>query len=130
MYVLDTNTLIYFFKGKGRVAERMFMEKPVNIGIPAVVLYELETGIAKATSPRKRSGQLKSLLMATTVLPFNIEEAKASAVIRASLERKGELIGPHDILIAGTAVANQATLVSHNLSEFNRVDGLNTEDWY
>ena len=65
-----------------------------------------------------------------TVLPFNIEEAKASAVIRARLERRGELIGPHDILISGTAVANQATLVSHNLSEFNRVDGLNTEDWY
>lgn len=130
MYVLDTNTLIYFFKGKGRVAERLFMEKPANIGIPAVVLYELETGIAKSTSPRKRSGQLKSLLMATSVLPFNTEEAKASAVIRVRLERRGELIGPHDILIAGTAVANQATLVSHNLSEFNRVDGLNTEDWY
>ena len=130
MYVLDTNTLIYFFKGKGRVAERMFMEKPVNIGIPAVVLYELETGIAKSTLPRKRSRQLKSLLMATTVLPFNIEEAKASAVIRARLEKRGELIGPHDILIAGTAVAIQATLVSPNLSEFNRVDGLNTEDWY
>lgn len=130
MFVLDTNILIFFFKGKGRIAERMFMEKPADIGIPAVVIYELETGIAKSASPAKRTRQLKSLLQATTVLPFTINEAKASAAIRARLEQKGSLIGPLDILIAGTAVANQATLVSHNLVEFNRVNGLNTEDWY
>jgi len=130
MYVLDTNTLIYFFKGKGRVAGRMLIEAPANIGVPSVVLYELETGIAKSASPQKRSRQLKTLLEAVVLLPFSVEEAKASAIIRARLEIKGSLIGPVDILIAGTAVANQGTLVTHNLTEFNRVDGLNTEDWY
>jgi len=130
MYVLDTNTLIYFFKGRGRVAERMLIEAPANIGIPALVLYELETAIAKSASPRKRSHQLKMLLEAAVLLPFSDAEAKASALIRSRLEKNGSLIGPVDILIAGTAVANQGTLVTHNLTEFNRVDGLNTEDWY
>jgi len=130
MFVLDTNTLIYFFKGKGRVAKRMFMEKPGNIGIPAVVLYELETGIAKSTSPLKRTKQLRAVLEATSVLPFNEKEAKASAVIRADLEKKGLSIGPVDILIAGTALANPGTLVTHNLTEFGRVDGLKITDWF
>ena len=130
MYVLDTNTLIYFFKGKGRVAERMIAETPANIGIPAIVVYELETGIAKSASPLKRTRQLKALLGAATLLPFGTNEANSSATIRARLEKKGMPIGPLDVLIAGTAVANQATLVSHNLAEFSRVGGLNTEDWY
>ena len=130
MYVLDTNTLIYFFKGSGKVAERMFYEAPADIGIPAVVVFELLTGIAKSASPTKRTKQLNSLLDAIKVLPFSIEEAKSSATIRAHLEKKGTPIGPLDILIAGTAMANRAILVSHNLAEFNRVDGLKTEDWY
>ncbi len=130
MFVLDTNTLIYFFKGKGRIAERMFLENPGNIGVPAIVLYELETGIAKSISPLKRTRQLNSVMEATTILPFNEKEAKASAVIRAGLEKKGLSIGPVDILIAGTAVANQGTLVTHNLTEFSRVDGLHMMDWF
>lgn len=130
MYVLDTNTLIYFFKGKGKVAQRMFLEVPANIGVPAIVIYELQTGIAKSNAPRKRTQQLNSLMRAITVLPFSTEEAKSSALIRAGLEKKGKPIGPYDVLIAGTAMAHQATLVSHNLEEFKRVEGLKTEDWY
>ncbi len=130
MYVLDTNTLIYFFRGKGKVAERLFLEAPSDIGIPAVVIFELQTGIAKSASSRKRTQQLKSLMAAIRILPFSIAEAKASAAIRARLEIKGKPIGPYDVLIAGTAVACQGTLVSHNVAEFKRIDGLNTEDWY
>jgi len=130
VYVLDTNTLIYFFKGSGRVAERMLDEAPADIGVPAVVVFELLTGIAKSVSPKKRTRQLSSLLDAIKVLPFSIEEAKSSAKIRAQLEKKGTPIGPLDVLIAGTAMANQATLVSHNLAEFERVYGLRTEDWF
>lgn len=130
MYVLDTNTLIYFFKGSGRVAERMLNEAPTDIGIPAVVIFELLTGIAKSVSPKKRTGQLNSLLDAIRVLPFSIEEAISSAAIRSQLENKGTPIGPFDVLIAGTAMANRAILVSRNLAEFNRIDGLKTEDWF
>jgi len=130
MYVLDTNTLIYFFKGSGRVAEGMFDQAPADIGIPAVVVFELLTGIAKSSSPKKRTKQLNSLLDAVTLLPFSLEEAKSAAAIRARLESKGTPIGPLDGLIAGTAMANRGILVSHNLAEFSRVDGLEIEDWY
>ena len=130
MYILDTNTLIYFFKGLGGVAGTLFSKEPANIGIPAIVIYEIQTGIAKSTSPRKRKQQLKSLTEAVAILPFSIEEAKASATIRSRLEQKGTPIGHYDVLIAGTTMAHKGTLVTHNLTEFKRVKGLKTEDWF
>ena len=129
MYVLDTNTLIYFFKGQGNVANRIFSEAPKDIAIPAIVIFELQTGIAKSNSPQKRTQQLKTLLDAVKVLPFSTSEASAAANIRAQLEKKGKPMGPYDVLIAGTVLAHQATLVSHNLREFKRIQNLKTEDW-
>ena len=58
VYVLDTNTLIYFFKGSGRVAERLFNEAPADIGIPAVVIFELLTGIAKSVYQKREQNSL------------------------------------------------------------------------
>ena len=57
-YVLDTNTLIYFFKGQGNVPQRLLATPPTEIGIPAIVLFELEVGFAKSKSPQKRKAQL------------------------------------------------------------------------
>lgn len=130
MYILDTNTLIYFFKGLGRVAETIFSKEPANIGIPAIVIYEIQTGIAKSESPRKRTRQLKSLAEAVRILPFSIEEAKTSAKIRAELEKNGTPIGPYDVLIAGTAMVRKGVLVTHNLTEFKRIKDLKIEDWF
>ena len=61
MYLLDTNSVICFFKGMGRVAESLFLHAPREIFIPSVVLYELEVGIAKSHSPEKRKAQLELL---------------------------------------------------------------------
>jgi len=130
MYVLDTNTLIYFFKGMGSVAQRLLDVSPAQIAIPAIVIYELETGIAKSCSPAKRRGQLAEMAAAVTVLPFGMEEARCAATIRADLEEQGVPIGPYDTLIAGTALAHSAILVTHNTAEFSRIRNLLVEDWY
>lgn len=130
MFVLDTNSLIYFFKGTGNVATRFLETPPKDVRIPSIVLYELEVGIAKSTSPAKRSEQLEALISVTGVLPFGLQEAKSAAQIRVELENCGQLIGPYDILIAATALANQATLVTHNTKEFGRIERLQIEDWY
>lgn len=130
MYVLDTNTLVYFFHGEGQVASRLFATSPLEIAVPAVVVYELETGIAKSSDPAKRRSQLDQLLHVVTLLPFGLAEAKAAAALRARLESQGAPIGPMDTLIAGTALANRAVLVTRNVREFGRVAGLVVEDWY
>lgn len=130
MYLLDTNTLIYFFKGIGNVAETLLSKSPENITIPAIALFELEVGIAKSTNPYKRKKQLSALVSRVTVSPFGAEEAKVAAEIRADLGRKGKPIGPYDTLIAGIALHTRSTLVTHNTKEFKRVNDLVIEDWY
>jgi len=129
-YVLDTNTLIYFFKGLGNVSEHLLAKPPNEIWIPAIVLFELEVGIGKSSSPKKRRDQLNEFLSLVNIIPFSYEEAKCASDIRIKLERKGIPIGPYDILIAASALAAKATLVTHNIKEFKRVDALKIEDWY
>lgn len=129
-YVLDTNTLIYFFKGLGEVSRHLLGKSPGEIGIPAVVLYELEVGVAKSQSPQKRKAQIQEFASLTNIIPFGSAEAKYAATIRVKLEKRGISIEPYDILIAASALANNWTLVTHNRKEFERIDGLKTEDWY
>lgn len=130
MYLLETNTLIYFFKGMGRVSEVMLSKSPKDIAIPAIALYELEVGITKSNNPDKRKKQLASFVSRIAVLPFTAKEAEASALIRAELENQGIQLGPLDTLIAGIAVSSNAVLVTHNTKEFNRIKGLAVEDWF
>ncbi len=130
MYMLDTNTLIYFFKGMGDVATNLFAHSPKDIYISSVVIYELQVGIAKSNDPKKREEQLATLLEQINIAGFGTREAKISALIRADLEAQGIPIGPIDTLIAGTAKANNLTLVTRNTKEFMRVEGLNVEDWF
>lgn len=130
MYLLDTNTLIYFFKGFGNVAEMLFSKPPKDIATSTITLYELKAGIAKSSNPHTRKRQLESFVSYITIFPFDAKEAKASAKIRAELEKQGSPIGPLDNLIAGTAFCFNAILVTHNTKEFSRVEGLTIEDWF
>ena len=130
MYVLDTNTLIYFFKGMGGVSEVLLNKSPQDVKIPAVVIFELEVGIAKSNSPEKRIKQLEELTSVIETIPFGSREAKISASIRADLEKMGTPIGPYDLLIAGTAVAHGASLITRNTKEFERIKTLQIENWF
>jgi tRNA(fMet)-specific endonuclease VapC len=128
--VLDTNTLIYFFKGVGKVKNRLLSIPPSEIALPAIVLSEMEFGIAKSSSPRKKISQLKDFTSLVNIIPFGPAEAKTGAQIRAKLEKKGIPIKSCDILIAACAMANDLILITHNVKEFQRIEGLRIEDWY
>ncbi len=130
MFLLDTDTLIYFFKGRGKVAERLFATPPGDVAISSVSLYELEVGIAKSAQSTKRRRQLDTFLALVSVLPFDGSAARAAALVRVDLERRGLPIGPLDNLIAGVALAHRATLVTRNTREFSRLSHLAVVDWY
>jgi len=130
LYLLDTNTLIYFFKDMGNVARTLFSKSPKDIYIPSIALYELEVGIAKSNNPQKRKKQLETLISRIAILPFATKEAEVAAMIRTKLENIGKPIGPYDTFIAGIALSSNATLVTHNTKEFRRVEGLSIEDWF
>ncbi len=129
-YILDTNTIIYFFKGTGNISHRLLSFPPKEIGIPAIVYYELLFGISKSVRQKEKIHQLRLLIDATTLIPFGEKEAHAAAKIRVNLEKRGLPIGPMDVLIGATALANRAILVTHNLKEFKRINRLEVEDWY
>ena len=80
MYILDTNTLIYYFKNQGNVAQNLEAVSPENIVISTIVLFELQVGLAKSMSPTKRSQQL---LRRVTLVPFDRDAALAAGTIRA-----------------------------------------------
>ncbi|ESA32739.1 nucleotide-binding protein [Leptolyngbya sp. Heron Island J] len=130
MYVLDTNTLIYFFKGMGQVATRIETTSPNEIAIPTVVLFELYVGIANSQNPEPRQQLLDNLISQIVILPFDQQSSRCAALIRAQLEKAGTPIGPIDTLIAGIAKCRGATLVTHNVKEFSRIAELLIEDWY
>lgn len=130
MFLLDTNTLIYYFKGQGRVAERLLATPPTQLAVSTVTLFELETGLRKSSQASRRRGQLNELVDAATVWGFDRAAVDKAADIRATLETRGQPIGPLDCLIAGIALAHGATLVTHNLREFSRVPKLLVTDWH
>ncbi|PTT78967.1 VapC toxin family PIN domain ribonuclease [Pelomonas sp. HMWF004] len=132
MLVLDSNTISYYFRGDPQVVQRLQALRPADVGVPAIVEYELRYGLHRlppiAATPRLAA--LAQFLRPLQRLPFDSECAAHAAQIRASLEALGTPIGPHDTLIAATTLRHQATLVTRNVREFGRVAGLQWVDWH
>jgi tRNA(fMet)-specific endonuclease VapC len=93
------------------------------------VRHELYVGIALAGDGENKKRQPDEFLSPIPCLPFDDKAAFHAADIRADLTRKGNLIGPNDLLIAGHARSLGLKLITGNLREFSRVDGLRCEDW-
>jgi tRNA(fMet)-specific endonuclease VapC len=96
--VLDTNTLIYYFEGRGNVARNLAMVSPEEIAVSTIVLFELRVGLAKLSSPAKQTQQLQ-LLSRVQLVSFDRNAALAAGTIRAQLEQRGTPIGPMDVRI-------------------------------
>ena len=130
MYLLDTNTLIYFFKQQGHVAQHLQRTAACAIAVPSVVLFELEYGLLRSVRPQAQRQGVEMVRMAYRALDFDYACAKAAAQVKQTLAAQGTPVGPIDTLIAGTALAHGLTLVTHNTGEFARVPGLALADWY
>ena len=97
--------------------------------IPAIVAAELVHGAEKSTNPAKSMEQVKKFLMPFVIAPFDILAAFTYGKIRSSLEKRGEIIGPNDLIIASTVLSQNGILVTNNAKEFTRVENLALEDW-
>jgi tRNA(fMet)-specific endonuclease VapC len=109
---------------------RLVVSRGASIAISSIVLYELWCGVARSERRRENAERLRVFLSGNiAVVPFAEEDAKAAGDLRAALETTGTLIGPYDLLIAAQARRSGTTLVTANVSEFARVDGLVWQDW-
>ena len=127
--MLDTNIVSDLVRSpQGRVFDRIAALGGDNMCISIVTAAELRYGCAKKGSPRLLA-QIEAILGSIEILPFDVPADTEYGGIRAELEAAGKPIGPNDLLIAAHASASDVTLVTANVSEFERVRGLRTENW-
>lgn len=100
-----------------------------DVGISAITLAELEHGVEKSARPEQNRIALTQFCAPLEILPFDDASASAYGRIRAALEKKGQVIGPMDLLIAAHALTAAHTLVTSNEKELRRVKGLRVENW-
>ncbi len=136
-FLLDTNACIALINevGRGKPSPvRVRLEKAVGSGaqvhVPSVVVFELWYGVGRSAHPEANARRVEAFMAGPVIsLAFDDEDAKAAGSIRATIEATGKPIGPYDLLIAGQALRRRLTLVTANVREFARVEGLLWEDW-
>jgi tRNA(fMet)-specific endonuclease VapC len=131
IWALDTNVVVVSLRRNTppRIVERFRLARPDSIVVPEMVRAELLHGCLKSHRPKENRKAVERFLAPFRHLPFDSVAAEHYAEIRTYLERRGELIGPNDLVIAATARAAGATLVTRNTTEFQRVPGLLCENW-
>ena len=130
IYLLDTNVCIVYMKNKNSNVNNYFEKiESDKIAICSVVKAELFYGSRRSNNPQKSLNTQLLFLQQFVSLPFDDYCAEIYSKIRAKLEKQGKPIGSNDLLIASIALANNLILVTHNVREFRRIEGLKIEDW-
>ena len=127
-YLLDTNICAYFFNGQFSLLEKIREIGFENCVVSEITIAELKYGIAKSTKKKKNQHVLDTFQAKIEVLPI-FPALDIYATEKARLKTKGKMLDDFDLLIGSTAIFNNLTLVTKNISDFNRLDGIVIEDW-
>jgi tRNA(fMet)-specific endonuclease VapC len=129
-YLLDTNICIYLIKEHPPEVLARFQQRQIKqFHIPTITLFELYYGIEKNNSQQRNLAALEKFIAPLTVVDFSLDAAKHAAKIRNNLEKQGKIIGAYDIQIVAIALSLNMTLLTNNIREFERVQGLKLENW-
>ena len=130
MYLLDTNICIYIINNNPKqVVDRIKKLKVQQVKLSSISLAELEYGVSKSFSREKNRKALINFASAFDIVYFNDNDAEVYGLIRAELEKKGQVIGPYDMQIAAQAITRDLILVTNNPEEFARIPNLRLENW-
>jgi tRNA(fMet)-specific endonuclease VapC len=129
-YLLDTCTVSDFVRGEPGVLQILSQKDPALLTVSAITRMEIEFGLAlNPARAKKLVPLLDDFFSVVSTTSFELSDAEAAAAVRASLQKVGRPVGAYDVFIAGTALARGLTVVTSNLSEFNRISGLRVENW-
>jgi tRNA(fMet)-specific endonuclease VapC len=126
-FLLDTCAVSDYLRGVDSVVQRIQKVRPSDVAISAVTVMELRYGATRRQSP-KLTASVEAFLSGISILTFNAEAAERAGVLRAKMEAKGLSIALADCQIAGTALAYELTLVTHD-KDLMRVPDLKVVDW-
>jgi tRNA(fMet)-specific endonuclease VapC len=130
MYLLDSNICIYIINGRPKkVVQKIKEYNPPEIKLSSISIAELEYGVSKSEDREKNRQALIHFASAFDIVDFNDDDAEIYGLIRADLEKKGQVIGPYDMQIAAQAISRNMVLVTNNVKEFCRVKNLKIENW-
>nr|CBX31427.1 Uncharacterized protein HI0947 [uncultured Desulfobacterium sp.] len=130
MYMIDTDICIYIIKHKPTsVLERLRMLQPRQLAMSVITFAELMNGARKSQHVEANIAKLNELSELIEIYSFDKKAAVFYGDVRSALEKKGEIIGSNDLLIAAHALSLNLILVTNNEKEFKRVDGLKLENW-
>lgn len=130
MYLLDTNICIYIINQHPRhVVDQVKKLQPHQIKLSAISIAELEYGASKSKNREMNRNALIHFASAFDIIAFNDDDAEVFGLIRAGLEKRGNIIGPYDLQIAAQAISRNLILITNNTKEFERVENLRLENW-
>ncbi|RKT44204.1 type II toxin-antitoxin system tRNA(fMet)-specific endonuclease VapC [Thiocapsa rosea] len=128
--LLDTDICIYAINQKRPEILRQIRNYRIGeVGISSITYAELRFGVENSSRVDDNLDRLERFLLPLEILPFDAEAGRRYGRLRVELKRAGCLIGANDLLIAAHAVSLDATLVTNNIREFARVEGLRVEQW-
>jgi tRNA(fMet)-specific endonuclease VapC len=130
VYLLDTNACIRYLERRNEPLCERFVSVPQSQkALCSVVAAELLFGAAKSVRKEETLAILLPFIQRYRLIDFDLNAAHHFAEIRAALQTQGRPIGPYDLQIAAIARANNMTLITSNIAEFQRVPNLLIEDW-
>jgi tRNA(fMet)-specific endonuclease VapC len=128
-FMLDTNVCIHVMRQPDSPIKARFKAHAGELSISTITLHELIHGVERSNRPEFQRELVMDFVSRLEVLDFDSAAASQSGDIHATLAKSGTMIGSYDMLIAGHARSLGLLVVTNNLREFNRVDGLLCEDW-
>lgn len=128
-YLLDTNVCIYVIKRRPEALLDRFNSHAAQLAISSITLAELLHGAEKSAAPQRMISVVENFCSRLEVLAYGSKAAQHYGQIRAALEMRGTPIGVNDLHIAAHARSEGLTLVSNNLREFQKVEGLLLDNW-
>lgn len=128
--LIDTDILSYYFKGEHNVVRNFekYLETFEIIELSIITYYEILSGL-QAKNAFRQLEIFEEFAKDNIVIPLTENSCKISAELYSTLKQKGEIIDDIDLLIAGIAVENEMTIVTNNEKHFQRIPGLEIENW-
>lgn len=128
-YLLDTNICIYTIKNRPESVRATFVEHDGQMCVSAVTQMGLIYGAEKSSAVARNLKNVEGFLARLEVKDFDTSAAAHTGQIRAELAKAGTPIGPYDQMIAGHARSLGLIVVTNNVAEFSRVQGIRVENW-